>query len=112
MDLENSKIKSYNFLEDMYRDSYFPDFLVDKGKEILLKLCSLIEETNPKDDALIYKLTHAATEKFNDLNHEFGENGSEIETAARDCIGMDFDFIVKSYGFDLDIEEVIAPRDW
>jgi hypothetical protein len=41
------------------------------------------------------------------------ENGSEIETMARDCIAVDFKHIALAYGFeDADIEELVAPRDW
>jgi Family of unknown function (DUF5713) len=29
-----------------------------------------------------------------------------------DSIGENFGFIVDSYGFDVDIEDVIATRDW
>jgi hypothetical protein len=47
------------------------------------------------------------------LQEEFYENDSEIETNARECIGADFDFVAKSYGFeDADMEELIATRDW
>jgi len=46
------------------------------------------------------------------LQEEFYENDSEIETAARECIAMDFEFIAKSYGFEADSEELIATRDW
>jgi hypothetical protein len=43
----------------------------------------------------------------------FYENDSEIETVARDCIGMDFEFIANAYGFEnVDVEELIATRDW
>ncbi len=52
------------------------------------------------------------SEKVNDLQLRFEEHGSEIETVARDCIGMDFDFIACAYGFTADIEELIAPREW
>lgn len=112
MEISNEKIKSYAFLEEMYRDSYFPNHLVDKGKEILISLCLEIEKDKPDSPKEVYKLTHAATEKFNDLAVEFENQGSEIETAARDNIGMDIEFILKSYGYELDIEEAIAPRDW
>lgn len=112
MPITNPKLQDYPFLQEMYDDDYFPDFLVDKGKAILVRLCEQIESENPTTAEGMLKLTHAATEAFNDLQDEFYEHGSEIETAARDCIGMDFDFIVQAYGFDLDVEEVIAPRDW
>jgi hypothetical protein len=111
--LTNESAKNYSFLKEMYEDAYFPNNLVDKGKNILIDLCFQIEETKPQTLESLYELTQAATDKFNDLQEEFWENGSEIETAARDCIGMDFDFIAAAYGFqDADGEELIANRDW
>ncbi|NRB39943.1 MAG: hypothetical protein HRU20_15990 [Pseudomonadales bacterium] len=112
MQVSNPKITEYKFLDEMYQDSYFPNSIVDKGKIILLELCSKIEEKKPESSESVYKLTHAATEKFNELNNEFGENGSEIETAARENIGKDFAHILESYGYNLDIEEAMAPREW
>lgn len=111
--LNNEKMKNYSFLNEMYQDEYFPRKCVDKGKAILIELCFQIEEENPKTLEELYKLTHSATDKFNDLQEDFDENDSEIETAARDCIGGDFEFIAFSYGFeDADTEELIATRDW
>ncbi len=112
MSASHPAIETYNFLNEMYQDSYFPNPVVDKVKKVLLYMCEQIEETQPKTDAALLVLTHAATERINDLQQDFWDNESEIETAARDCIGMDFDFIVRTYGFDIDVEEVIATRDW
>jgi len=110
--VKNEKIRNYTFLKDMYNDNYFPNFLVDKGKLILVNLCLQIEKENPKTLPELYKLTHAATNKFNDLENEPGENGSELETGARETIGGDFFFLAKAYGYDGDIEALIAPRNW
>ncbi|CAA9195918.1 DUF5713 family protein [Flavobacterium collinsii] len=111
--LNNETMQNYSFLSEMYQDRYFPEKCVDKGKRILIDLCFQIEEENPKDLGGLYKLTHSATDKFNDLQEDFDENDSEIETVARDCIGRDFEFIAFSYGFkDADTEELIATRDW
>jgi hypothetical protein len=96
----------------MYQDSYFPKFLVDKCKNILLNLCLEIESTEPSSLAELYKLTRLSTEKLNALENEFFENNSEIESVARDCLAVNFEFIAKSYGFDADIEELISGRDW
>ena len=112
MTIRHPKIQAYIFLEELYQDSYFPDFLVDRGEAILVHLCEQIESQQPTDDTALYVLTHASTEAFNDLQEAFYEHDSEIETAARECIAMDFDFIVRTYGFEVDIEEVIAGRDW
>ncbi|WP_211319907.1 DUF5713 family protein [Flavobacterium aquicola] len=110
--LKNEKMKNYAYLKDMYADSYFPKFLVDKVKTILIELCINIEKTSPKNLDELYKLTHTATIKINDLQNEFFEHNSEIETGARESIGADFDFIAKTYGFNADVEELIAPREW
>ena len=112
-DLKNEKLKNHPFLKEMYEDDYFPNNCVDKGRDILIDLCFQIESKQPKSLQELYELTHAATDKFNDLQEEFYENESEIETAARDCIATDFEFIAHAYGYaDADIEELVATRDW
>ena len=113
MPITNERVKSRKFLQSMYEDDYFPDHLVDKGKQILLRLCERIEKEKPADEAGLYVMTHAATDEFNELAEEFYEAESELETAARESIGEDFAFIASAYGFeDADVEELIATRDW
>jgi hypothetical protein len=113
MPLNNEKVKTRPFLQAMYDDDYFPAAVVDKGKQILLRLCERIENEKPVDEAALYQLTHAATEEFNDLAVEFEDAGSELETAARENIGEEFQFIAQAYGFaNADREDLIATRDW
>lgn len=109
----NELIQTRAFLQQMYDDDYFPQHVVDKGKQILVRLCESIEKEKPADIPALYELTHAATEEFNALQQEFEDAGSELETAAREAIGEEFWFIAKAYGFDkADSEELIAPREW
>jgi hypothetical protein len=108
----HANLAGYEFLADMYRDGYFPNDLVDKGRSILIRLCEAIEDQKPASLEGLYRLTHAATEEFNDLAAEFEAHDSEIETVAREAIGADVAAISSAYGFDADIEELIAPRDW
>ena len=113
MPVTNPTAARYEFLALLYRDPYFPDHLVDKGKAILLSLCERIEAGPPADLAALYVLTHAATEEFNALEAEFEAAGSEIETTAREEIGEAFWAVATAYGFDdADPEELIATRDW
>ncbi len=113
MNLSNTTMASYAFLKDMYRDTYFPADLVKKAESILIDLCREIEKSSPSNLSELYALTHAATDKFNDLQEEFYERDSEIETAAREAIAEDFANIAKAYGFaEADVEELIATRDW
>ncbi|CAK4081716.1 unnamed protein product [Aphanomyces euteiches] len=108
----NEKIRSYTFLREMERDTYFPNVLVKKGQQLLIDLCLEIERVKPVTTAALLDLTHATTQAFNDLEEEFEEQGSQLETVARDCIGSDFAFIAATYGFDVDVEELISNRDW
>ena len=111
--LKNEKARNQPFLQEMFRDDYFPNVVVEKGKDILVELCFQIEEKKPKNLPELYQLTHAATDKFNDLEQDFEENGSEIETGAREAIGMDFYFIAMAYGYEnADPEMLIVTRDW
>ena len=112
MAITNDKLKNYPFLKGMYTDGYFPDFLVDKGVQILVRLCEAIETQQPKDVESLLVLTHAATNEFNLLAEEFVANDSDFETEAREITGADFDYIVKAYGFNVNVEDVIATRDW
>jgi hypothetical protein len=113
MSITNNSMNKYEFLKEMYGDAYFPKHLVKKGHDILVALCLKIEKAKPPNLDALYRLTHAATDEFNDLAEEFAEADSEIETAARECICIDMHNIAKAYGFaDADIEELTATRDW
>ncbi|GHG09196.1 DUF5713 family protein [Streptomyces filamentosus] len=113
MPITNRKVGEHAFLQGLYEDGYFPDHVVDKGREILLRLCERVEAVRPADLTALYALTHAATEEFNLLEAEFEAAGSEIETVAREEIGEDFRFVATAYGFtDADPEELIATREW
>lgn len=112
MPITNDKLKKYPFLKEMFEDEFFPNFLVEKGRQILIHLCEDIEAEKPSDTAGLLELTHAAVEEFNDLEPDFLENDSELETGAREAIAADFEFIVKAYGYDVDLEEILEPRNW
>ena len=102
---------NYKLLDEMYQDDYYPAFLVDKVKDELQKVITLLEsgETNTK---VIQKTLDKAVCGINDLQDEFYENNSEIETVARDCIGVTVAYILEWFGIPIDIEEAIRERDW
>ncbi|WP_432136652.1 MULTISPECIES: DUF5713 family protein [unclassified Streptomyces] len=113
MPITNAQVAGHAFLGRLYSDSYYPDHVVDQGREILVRLCERIEAERPSDLAGLYALTRAATEEFNLLEAAFDEAGSEIETVAREEIAENFWFVASAYGFrDADVEELVATRDW
>ena len=113
MSTNDPKIDVSELLKGMYQDGYFPNFLVDKVRDVLLDACREIEAQSPSSLAELYSITCEATERINDLQEEFYANESEIETAARDDIAVSFGVIATTYGFpEADLEELVATRDW
>ncbi len=102
---------NYKLLDEMYQDEYYPNFLVDKVKDELQKAINLLE-TGETDTEIIQKKLDEAICAINDLQEEFDENDSEIETVARDCIGETVGYILEWFGIPIDVEEAIRERDW
>lgn len=110
---DDLKIDASKLLEEMYQDDYYPKFLVDKLRNIILEACREIEIEMPTSLDELYVITCRATDKINELQDEFNDNDSEIETVAREDISVSFGFVASTYGFpDADLEELVATRDW
>ena len=103
--------RNYKLLDEMYQDEYYPDFLVDKVKAELHKVINLLESGETDTEIIQEKLDEAVC-AINDLQDEFDENDSEIETVARDCIGATVGYILEWFGILIDMEEAIRERDW
>lgn len=112
MTIAHPKLKDHVFLKHLQNDQYFPSFFYPKAKQILVELCEQFEAQQPQTAEAVYALTHATTIRFNELEEELNEHDSEIETIAREAICEDIYIIARDYGFDLDYEELVAPRDW
>ncbi|WFD09727.1 DUF5713 family protein [Tepidibacter hydrothermalis] len=98
-------------LQDMYNDNYFPNNLVDKIKDEIEKVIKFIENGNSTLEELQNKLDEM-TVAINDLEEEFEENGSELETVARESIADTVYLVLKKYKVDIDIETAIRKRNW
>lgn len=101
----------YQLLAAMYRDGYFPDFLVDKIKELMEDVITFLE-TGERDLKEIQNKFDEMTLAINDLQDEFEENDSELETVARESIAETAGYILKWFEIDLDVEDAIGARDW
>lgn len=101
----------YKLLEDMYQDEYFPDFLVDKIKVLVQDVITFLE-TGERDLEKVQEKFDDMTLAINDLQEEFEDNGSEIETGARESIGETVDYILQWFDIDMDVEDAIGERDW
>ena len=103
--------EDFEYLPEIYSDEYFPNFLVDKLEHISKQTVSFIE-AGTHSTGEIQESLDQMTQKINDLQDDFENNDSEIETVARDSIGMTVERILKQLEIDIDIEEAIRERDW
>jgi methyl-accepting chemotaxis protein len=101
----------FEYLKEMYDDGYFPNFLVDQLRDTIREAVTFIEEGNHSKTE-IQEALDKMTLKTNELQEAFEENDSEIETVARDSIGMTVENILKYFGIDIDTEEAIREREW
>ena len=103
--------EDYKLLEDMYRDGYFPNFLVDKIKILLQNVIAFLE-TGERDLEKIQEKFDEMTLAINDLQEEFEDNDSELETGARESIGETVEYILRWFDIGIDVEDAIGERDW
>jgi hypothetical protein len=103
--------EDFQYLPEMYSDQYFPNVLVDKVKQIIKETVAFIEK-GTHSVSEIQESFDQMTLKINELQEEFEEHDSEIETVARDSIGMTVERILNHFEIDMDTEEAIRERDW
>ncbi|WP_314910672.1 DUF5713 family protein [Cardiobacterium hominis] len=101
----------YQPLYEMYDDEYFPDFLVGKIKAELDKIEAVLAG-GEKNTAIIQQHFDTMTRAINDLEAEFEENDSEIETVARESIAEAVDYLLQKYRIAIDLEEALREREW
>ncbi len=103
--------EDYVLVQDMVADDYYPRFLVDKIQELIIPIIRLLEngETNI---TVIQGELDEMTLAINDLQEEFDENDSEIETVARDSIAVTIGYILEWFEIAIDTETALRKRDW
>jgi hypothetical protein len=101
----------FDFLPEMYEDGYFPNSEVDKIKAAIQKVVTYLEkgETSPKK---VQKKLDAMTLTINELQNDFVDQGSELETGAANAIAETVERMLAHFQVDIDIEEAIREREW
>lgn len=102
---------NFKLLDDMYQDEYFPNFLVDKVKDLVQNVITFLE-AGEKDLEKIQDKFDEMTLAINNLQEEFEDHESELETGARESIGEAVERILKWFEIDIDVEDAIRERDW
>ena len=84
---------------------------LDVYKRQLQKVIALLE-SGETDTEVVQETLDEAVCGINDLQEEFDEHDSEIETVARECIAADVAYILAWFNIPIDTEEAIRERDW
>src|SRR4030095_2896837 len=92
---------NFPILREMYIDAYYPPDLVDRVRDAIMELVSFLEAEEHTTSKVQDELDRV-TLKINDLQGAFEEEGSEIETMARDSIGVTIDNILKFFEIGID----------
>ncbi|MBF0714096.1 hypothetical protein HZY83_05340 [Gemella sp. GH3] len=102
---------NYILVSDMVEDEYYPNFLVEKVQDIIKKVITVLEsgETNIE---VIQEYLDEMTIEINDIQEQFEENNSEIESIARDSIAVTIEYILEWFNINIDLETALQERDW
>ncbi|MDR2006042.1 MAG: DUF5713 family protein [Acidaminococcales bacterium] len=98
-------------LEEMYADAYYPKFLVDKLRFVILDFVDYLSDNFRSREEIQEKLDEMNA-MIGNLREEFRENGSEFETVARACVAADIEYILKYFSVGIEPEEALRARDW
>lgn len=102
----------YVLLQNMYEDTYYPQFLVDKIKWQFIHLIEYLEGADLKDTSLIQDKLDEFTMCINSLQQEFWDQDSEIETVASESIAAALEYILQWFEIDIPIEDALREREW
>lgn len=75
----------YILLEELYEDSFYPDFLIDKIKYLLEDFINFVEQ-KPKNMADVGDKIYDLIQNANSLQYEFLDNDSEYDNIAREYL--------------------------
>ena len=102
----------YVLLQNMFEDTYYPQFLVEKIKWQFIHLIEFLESADGKELPLIQDKLDEFTMFINNLQQEFWDQDSEIETVASESIANTLEYILNWFKVDVGIEDALREREW
>lgn len=101
----------FDYLPEMYEDDYFPNKEVDKVKKAIQKVVAFLEKGDASTKKVQKKLD-GMTLTINQLQNDFIDHESEIETGAANAIAETVERILAHFKVPIDIEDALAEREW
>lgn len=99
-------------LTPMFEDEYYPDELVSRIKQLLLKFSEKITASSLSQTD-IYSSAQEIIVQINKMKPKFEQMDSSLDDAAADYIAEAMMMVVQEAGYlDIDMEELVANREW
>lgn len=101
-----------NLLLPMFDDEYYPDILVAEVKQHIQQFSKKVNRTDLSETE-IYRYAHQTLIEINEMKPQFEDLESSLDDAAADYIAEAMMMVVQDVGYlDIEIEELIANREW
>ena len=101
-----------DLLLPMFEDEYYPDVLVGHLKDLLLQFAEKINRETLSETE-IYYLAHDMVVQINKMKAQFEQLDSALDATAADYVTEAMMMVVQEAGYmDIDMEELVANREW
>ena len=101
-----------DLLLPMFDDEYYPDILVAEIKQHICQFAKKLDDTQVTE-AEIYQFAQHTMAAINKMKPQFEDLDSRLDDTATDYIAEAMMMVVQDAGyFDIDVEELIAYREW
>lgn len=101
-----------NLLLPMFDDEYYPDILVAELKQHILQFAKKVSRSDLAETE-IYRFAHQTLSEINEMKPQFEDLDSSLDDTAADYIAEAMMMVVQDVGYlDIEIEELVANREW
>lgn len=101
-----------DLLLPMFDDGYYPEVLVAEVKQYIVEFAKKIQKIE-QSDSEIYRLANLTLLKINEMKPDFEDLDSNLDDTATDYIAEAMMMAVQDAGYmDIDLEELVASREW
>lgn len=101
-----------DLLLPMFDDEYYPDILVAEVKQHIERFAKKVEKSGLSDHE-IYLFAQETVARINKMKPQFEDLDSSLDDTAADYVAEAMMMMVQEYGyFDIEMEELVATREW
>ena len=101
-----------DLLLPMFDDEYYPDILVAELKQLILRFAKQVSQAGVSETD-IYHFADQTVQAINQMKPQFQDLDSDLDDTAADYIAEAMMMVLQEQGyFEIEMEELIATREW